>query len=129
MNTYIVIGVLSAICLIGIFCLMGKLVFKGIVSCLDDDIPVQKDQEQIQNLIRQVCDDLAEFLIEKNREYGNSALYPVRVFSKVDAIEQINVRMDDKLSRMVTPGKKNIKEDTPKDFVGYWILREVAKRL
>ena len=56
-----------------------------------------------QVLIREVCNEIAEFLLEKNRAYGDSASDPVRIFSKVDALEQINVRIDDKLSRKPRP--------------------------
>ena len=35
-------------------------------------------QEQIVNL----CDEIKEMLLEKNRKYGDSALNPVRIFSK-----------------------------------------------
>lgn len=38
-------------------------------------------------------------LLAKNAAYGNSALEPVRIFSKADPTEQIRVRIDDKLSR------------------------------
>lgn len=53
-----------------------------------------------QQAIADVCDRVKALLIEKNRKYGNSALNPVRVFSKASADEQILVRMDDKLSRI-----------------------------
>ena len=42
------------------------------------------------------CLGIAEMLIEKNRAYGNSALQPVRVFSKASSEEQLLVRIDDK---------------------------------
>jgi len=86
-------------------------------------------QEYVRLTIREVCNELAEMLIQKNTEYGNSALCPLRVFSKADPVEQIRIRMDDKLSRMLTPGVKEIKEDTLMDFVGYVILLKVAERV
>ena len=43
---------------------------------------------------------IAALLIDKNRLYGNSALDPMRVFSKAGHLEQLRVRMDDKLSRI-----------------------------
>ena len=53
-----------------------------------------------QSQITIVCDDIKELLLEKNRKYGDSALNPNRIFSKADAVEQILVRIDDKLNRI-----------------------------
>ncbi len=78
-------------------------------------------------VIREVCDEIKAFLLEKNRAYGNSAAEPVRIFSKVDALEQINVRIDDKLSRLAR-GKEYQGDDTELDLVGYLILKRAVKR-
>ena len=51
--------------------------------------------------ISAICDDIKELLIHKNRKYGNSALKPCRVFSKSSAVEQLLVRIDDKLNRIM----------------------------
>lgn len=75
--------------------------------------------------IGQVCVELANFLIEKNRNYGSSALDPLRVMSKADSAEQIRVRMDDKLSRLVRGQAGG--EDALKDLVGYWVLLQVLE--
>jgi hypothetical protein len=74
--------------------------------------------------IEEVCDEIKEMLIKKNEAYGNSASDPVRIFSKVDAIEQINVRIDDKLSR-IARGHEYGDEDTELDLIGYLILKRV----
>ena len=68
-----------------------------------------------------------EFLMRKNRKYGNSALEPVRVFSKADTVEQIKVRMDDKINRMLQ-GNSAEDEDVVLDFVGYWFLLKIAEK-
>jgi hypothetical protein len=44
---------------------------------------------------------LCAMLLEKNAKYGNSALEPIRCFSRADPVEQIRVRLDDKLSRLM----------------------------
>ena len=77
-------------------------------------------------LIRQVCDELAELLVAKNTAYGDSALNPVRFFSKADPLEQLNVRLDDKLSRLVRGQAAG--EDVEWDLLGYLVLKQVAKR-
>ena len=81
-----------------------------------------------QQAISDVCDKLKELLLEKNRKYGNSALNPLRVFSKASAEEQILVRMDDKLSRI--KNRQNDDDEDPFiDLAGYIILYMVAKEL
>lgn len=74
-----------------------------------------------------VCNDMANMLIEKNKSYGNSALDPVRIFSKSDNVEQLRVRIDDKLSRFARgtdyPGDNDID-----DLIGYLVLLKVATR-
>lgn len=84
--------------------------------------------DDVQKEIRKVCDDIAELLITKNRKYGNSALQPSRIFSKASPIEQINVRIDDKLSRIKNQ-QEDEDEDVEKDLVGYIVLKMVYKRL
>lgn len=72
------------------------------------------------------CVDLAYFLAQKNISYGDSAINPVRVFSKAPPQEQILVRMDDKLNRLLK-GVDYADEDTLKDLLGYLLLYFVAK--
>jgi len=78
-------------------------------------------------MIRAECDALADMLIAKNKAYGNSALEPVRVFSRCDAVEQIRVRLDDKLSRLARGSAAG--EDVVQDLLGYLILLRVAERM
>jgi hypothetical protein len=73
------------------------------------------------------CDFIAELLLEKNRKYGDSALNPVRIFSAVDPVEQINVRIDDKLSRIAS-NQDDDAEDAELDLIGYLVLKRVAMR-
>jgi hypothetical protein len=65
-------------------------------------------KEKIEN----TCDSIKQLLIDKNAKYGNSALNPVRVFSKASTTEQLLVRIDDKLSRIKTTGMEAPDEDT-----------------
>ena len=73
------------------------------------------------------CNAIKGMLLDKNRKYGDSALSPVRVFSRADTIEQINVRIDDKLSR-IKSGQADDDEDAEKDLIGYLILKRVARK-
>ncbi len=74
-----------------------------------------------------VLDEIKKLLIAKNRAYGDSALDPLRVFSKADPIEQIRVRLDDKLSRLARGDDAG--EDTQQDVLGYLVLLRIAERM
>lgn len=71
------------------------------------------------------CLEMAEFLINKNISYGNSALEPIGIFSKSSANEQLATRIDDKLNRLKN-GKKWIGDDTILDLIGYLILYRIS---
>ena len=81
-------------------------------------------------LIAKICDDIRDLLLEKNRAYGNSALEPIRVFSKANNCEQILVRIDDKINR-IKQGANILSEDEDvlQDLIGYLILLKVWKEL
>lgn len=76
--------------------------------------------------VREVLQEIGDMLIEKNRAYGNSALDPVRIFSKSTTVEQILVRIDDKLSRLARGSAAG--EDVEKDLLGYLTILRVARR-
>jgi hypothetical protein len=79
-----------------------------------------------QRAIAEECDAIKAMLLEKNANYGNSALDPVRVFSKASPVEQILVRLDDKLSRLARG--KEADEDVIRDILGYLVLLRIAKK-
>tara|TARA_B100001287_G_C22539035_1_gene461201 strand:+ start:134 stop:565 length:432 start_codon:yes stop_codon:yes gene_type:complete len=77
--------------------------------------------------ISEICDDIKELLIFKNRKYGNSALKPCRVFSKSSAVEQLLVRIDDKLNRIMQGAGLLAKdEDVLNDLIGYLVLLKIG---
>ncbi len=67
-------------------------------------------------------------LVQKNIRYGNSALKPLRIFSKASPEEQINVRIDDKISRIANQAPDDI-EDSEADLIGYLVLKRVQRRM
>jgi hypothetical protein len=71
--------------------------------------------------VGKITDKIRDMIIEKNRKYGDSALSPVRVFSKSPIDEQIRVRLDDKISRLQS-GQLDDDEDVIMDLVGYLVL-------
>ena len=85
--------------------------------------PITQSHQEILS----VCNDLANMLIQKNKSYGNSALDPVRIFSNSDNVEQLKVRIDDKLSRFMH-GKEFPGDNDIDDLMGYLVLLKVAIR-
>lgn len=81
--------------------------------------------ENSQDKIARVCDEIKEILLEKNRKYGDAALNPVGIFSKLDPVHQIKVRLDDKLKR-VQNSQDDEDEDPILDLIGYLVLLKIA---
>ena len=75
--------------------------------------------------IADVCNKIKALLLLKNKAYGDSALNPVRIFSKNDSMEGLLVRIDDKLSRIKNVGITSATEDTLMDLIGYLVLLKV----
>lgn len=80
-------------------------------------------------LIDMECENIKNLLLAKNKAYGDSAVNPVRIFSRLTAEEQINVRIDDKISRLMRgEDTEQVPEDTEQDLIGYLIMRRVVRR-
>ena len=84
--------------------------------------------EKTQASIAQVCDDIKSMLIAKNQSYGDSALDPIRIFATSDNVEQLHVRIDDKLSR-ISRGGSFLGDNDIDDLIGYLILLKIAREL
>ena len=77
--------------------------------------------------ISRVCDKVKSLLLEKNEKYGDSALNPARIMSKSSTIEQLLVRIDDKLNRIKQgAGLLANDEDVVMDLIGYFVLLKIA---
>ena len=83
-------------------------------------------QDKMAELIVIVTAEIRDLLLMKNNAYGNSVADPVRIFSKADVLEQINVRIDDKISRLVRG--LDAGEDVELDLIGYLVLKRAVKR-
>ena len=82
-----------------------------------------KTQEEISA----VCNDIKELLLYKNKQYGDSALNPSRIFSKASAVEQLLVRIDDKLNRIQKgAGLVGEDEDVIQDLIGDLVLLKIG---
>jgi hypothetical protein len=76
--------------------------------------------------VGQALDEIRDLLIAKNLKYGNSALEPLGVFSKLDAKEGLLVRIDDKLKRIKNGSLDRDDEDVVNDLIGYLILLKIS---
>ena len=72
------------------------------------------------------CLEIAQMLVDKNISYGNSALEPTRIFSTADPVEQLRVRIDDKINR-IKNNKGFTGDNDIDDLIGYLILYKIAK--
>jgi len=76
--------------------------------------------------IDKVANSFREFLKEKNRRYGNSALEPIKVFTShvseknTTAVNNFYTRLDDKLSRI--KNSEQLRKNDVADLTGYLLL-------
>lgn len=80
--------------------------------------------KSFEDKVNVILKNVGTILREKNSTYGNSALEPIRVFSQASTVEQLLVRIDDKLSRVRT-GIVREDEDVLYDLLGYLILLKI----
>ena len=80
-----------------------------------------------QNSIKWTCNEIRDLLLAKNKAYGDSAIEPENIFSKLDNAQAICARIDDKLSRIKNVGLDDNTEDTLDDLIGYLILLKIAR--
>jgi hypothetical protein len=73
-----------------------------------------------------VVNEIGTLLSEKNQAYGDSAVKPVNIFSKGNAVDSLCARIDDKIMRIKNKGINDKTEDTVSDLIGYLILLKIA---
>ena len=69
---------------------------------------------------------ISDLLKSKNKAYGDTALNPTNIFSKLNATEAICARIDDKLARIGNRGINDETEDTVDDLIGYLLLLKMS---
>jgi len=77
-----------------------------------------------QNKIVEVCDNMKNLLLYKNKKYGDSALKPNNVFYKGDSTNSIKIRLDDKIGRIKNCNETRINDVA--DIIGYCTLLLVS---
>jgi len=92
---------------------------------------LMKEEEESPKLnfdwhLDKVSKQITDLLKSKNKAYGNTALNPSNVFSKLDSTEAICARLDDKLARIKNKGINDKTEDTVDDIIGYLLLLKMS---
>lgn len=75
--------------------------------------------------VYKVLSDITEMLVSKNAKYGNSALEPLGIFSKLSPEEGLLIRIDDKLKRIKNGSLDKDDEDVVNDLIGYLVLLKI----
>ena len=96
------------------------------ISYIDKYIYNMKDTNNTRDLIIETSTEVMNLLLEKNAAYGDSALNPVGIFSRGNAVDSLCARIDDKLMRIKSKGITDATEDTVQDLIGYLILLKIA---
>ena len=92
---------------------------------MDNKAARHSAQVEFEEDLHKVIESVRSMLIQKNRSYGDSALNPVRIFSKAAPIEQLLVRIDDKLSRIARGN--SLGEDVINDLIGYLVIYKIQE--
>jgi hypothetical protein len=104
---------------------MLKPVYTDVKEFRYEDLYLHSVSAPAGNKILNSCLEIAQMLIDKNISYGNSALEPSRIFSTADSVEQLKVRIDDKLNR-IKNNKGFAGDNDIDDLIGYLILYKIA---
>ena len=103
---------------------VGDNPFEGLAKSSRKWKKMANSQEEIEAVLEEV----KKLLLAKNEQYGDSALSPNRIFSKASTDEQIKVRIDDKLNRlMLGNDSMETDDDIIKDLIGYLVLLLVSQ--
>jgi Zn-dependent M32 family carboxypeptidase len=87
-----------------------------------DTIESEAFAAKVDSIMKKITD----LLKEKNKAYGNTALNPTNIFSKLSAVEAICARLDDKIARIKNKGINDKTEDTVDDLIGYLLLLKIS---
>tara|TARA_R100000655_G_scaffold77245_1_gene116297 strand:+ start:4697 stop:5041 length:345 start_codon:yes stop_codon:yes gene_type:complete len=97
---------------------------------MDSTYPIKKVENKVKYKfdwhLEKVSSQVIKLLKEKNRAYGNTALNPTNIFSKLESTEAICARIDDKLARIKNKGITDKTEDSIDDLIGYLFLLKMS---
>ena len=89
-------------------------------------IQTRTDSNGFAEKLDEVASKVVNLLKSKNKAYGNTALDPVQIFSRLDATEAICARIDDKIRGIKNKGINDQTEDTVDDLIGYLLLLKMS---
>ena len=90
---------------------------------------INMERKDTQTKIEYTLDEIMRFLIQKNEQYGDSVMSPIRIFSDADTEAGLRIRIDDKLNRLMQGNDSMEKdEDVVKDLIGYLTLLLISMR-
>jgi hypothetical protein len=69
--------------------------------------------------IKKITESLGDFLVEKNKRYGDSALEPLEGV-KYSVEDGIKIRLSDKVKRVIN--SDNLRKNDILDILGYMVL-------
>lgn len=105
----------------------SRIVVGGSIKPLSKTTKIGAPQTEVfQSKVSYVLKGIEEMLVTKNKKYGNSALEPSNVFSKLPAKEGLLLRIDDKLKRISNGSYENDDEDVINDLIGYLVLLKIV---
>jgi|TARA_B110000444_G_C18740126_1_gene547605 hypothetical protein len=100
---------------------------KPLVQCtIPSWVQTDTQSDDFANNLDKVTSEIVELLKSKNKAYGNTALAPVKIFSRLDATEALCARIDDKIMRIKNKGINDQTEDTVDDLIGYLLLLKMS---
>ena len=76
--------------------------------------------DTMRDKIKATYESHKEMVLEKNKRYGNSAVEPLKCFSKLSGEEGIKIRLDDKLKRIMN--SEELRKNDVSDLMGYLML-------
>ena len=77
---------------------------------------------ETQDKIIEITEAMRDLLLYKNKKYGDSALNPKQIFYKVDAVNSILIRLDDKIGRIMANTESTPRINDVADIIGYCTL-------
>ena len=101
-------------------------VCKRIDCKCEDKLIHPKEDYNTQDKIVKLMNNFRDFLLEKNKRYGDSALNPLSIFSKAEPNNRLCRRIDEKLQRILN-SEDGLRKNDVSDIMGYIILLLIDK--
>lgn len=86
---------------------------------------ILKKEGELRKVLMELYASHEALVQEKNKRYGNAALEPLGIFSKLGATNSIAVRLDDKLSRIKNASA--LRKNDVSDLIGYLMLLSLSQ--